>query len=271
MDFDNKNLLPKILIVEDDADIIQYYTAVFEDAYDVATVKTADKAIECIQSAIYSLTIVDYRLPDMSGIDLLKKMKSIQPSLPVIMITAFGDEDIAVKAFRQGASDYLKKPISYSELTNKVKMHLKQNTACESGNCLDAVSEECEEYKNSTLDIGNHNFYKIQKSLQYIDSNFTNKINLDEAAYVACISKYHFSKLFKKMIGSTYQAYINNKRIGKAKELLRQNTFTITQVAHEVGYADITHFERIFKRITGYIPSYYRATFRSQPPAAKSS
>lgn len=255
MDCLSKKKTEKILIIEDDSDIVNCYKYLFEDICDTVIVQSASKAIECIRTNDYDLAIMDYRLPDMSGMELLKKIKFLKPSLIIIVVTAFGDEDIAVNIFRQGASDYLRKPFDYNELIDKVKLHLNKLGNIRE-NYIKGISNK-NSLHSTGISLSNPNFYKIQKALHYIDSNYMYKISLDQVADLACMTKYHFSKMFKKFINSTFQDYLTFKRIEKAKQLLAGN-YTITDIALNVGYADITHFERIFKRITGCTPSNYK-------------
>ena len=70
------------------------------------------------------LAIVDYQLQDVSGIEVLKEIKKYRPSVPVILVTAHGDEDVAAKAFRSGAKDYIKKPFFHEELLGRIEFCL---------------------------------------------------------------------------------------------------------------------------------------------------
>jgi two-component system response regulator YesN len=99
---------------------------------------------------------------------------------------------------------------------------------------------------------------KINRAIKFIDDNFAIKINLSLAASKACMSKFHFSRTFKKETGITYQDYLNNRRVEKAKELLKVKKLSVSETALSVGYKDITHFERIFKGIVGVTPSSYK-------------
>jgi two-component system response regulator FixJ len=75
------------------------------------------------------ILIVDVRLPGMDGIELLTKVKHLMPSLPVIIITAYGDVPMAVKAFRAGASDFLEKPLRRQPLLSAIESALKDDTS----------------------------------------------------------------------------------------------------------------------------------------------
>jgi YesN/AraC family two-component response regulator len=71
------------------------------------------------------------------------------------------------------------------------------------------------------------------------------------------------------MTGLTYQSYLNRVRIEQAKKLLNDNELSITDTGYAVGYSDLTHFERIFKKLTGATPSQYRRRTSSLPASSQ--
>ena len=94
------------------------------------------------------------------------------------------------------------------------------------------------------------------------------KISLAFVARQSCISKYHFSRIFKKATGMTYQDYLNACRIEKAKDILEKSALSITEAAFSAGYTNLRHFERIFKKLTGFTPSQYK-TLPGAPEKAR--
>ena len=93
---------------------------------------------------------------------------------------------------------------------------------------------------------------------KYIENNYTRKLCIDEIAKRACLSKYHFCRVFKTLTGQTVMEYVNNVRIEKGKELLRKSLFSITDTCFEVGFTNLSSFNRTFKKISGMAPSEYR-------------
>jgi AraC-like DNA-binding protein len=101
-------------------------------------------------------------------------------------------------------------------------------------------------------------YHKIQKAVLFVDDNYRTDISRDAACGLAGMSPSHFSRTFRKVVGMTYQEYVNSKRIAKAKELLRASPQSVAEIAAYVGFADNTGFGRIFKKVTGHTPSAYR-------------
>ncbi len=98
----------------------------------------------------------------------------------------------------------------------------------------------------------------IEKALLYIEENLDKPLTLAEVSQKCFMSKYHFTRVFKKVSGQTFKEYHNEKRIEKAKLLLSGSPLRITEVCYEVGYNDISYFNRIFRRYVGMTPSTYR-------------
>ena len=92
---------------------------------------------------------------------------------------------------------------------------------------------------------------------KFMDKNFTKKISLNDIAKKACISKFHFLRLFKILYGRTPHQYITAKRIEKAKQLL-SNGSTVSEVCFTVGFESLSSFKGLFKFYTGHTPAYYR-------------
>lgn len=98
----------------------------------------------------------------------------------------------------------------------------------------------------------------LYKSLAFIEENIhENDLSLEKVASNVYISRCHYSRMFKTFFGTGFKEYVMNKRIQKAKKMLQEGG-SVTDVCYSVGYGDLTHFGRVFKRIVGINPSVYR-------------
>ena len=105
--------MPRILIVDDEQELIKFLAEEFKDrALDVDTVLNGLEAVESVMAKSPDIVLLDVRMPGMDGIAALKKFKDINPVLKVVMMTAFQDEKIMEQARALGAIDYIKKPVS---------------------------------------------------------------------------------------------------------------------------------------------------------------
>ncbi len=120
---------PKILVVEDDQAIREMLRFVLKQKhFDILEAENAEQALRLIHDRSPSLILLDWMLPGMSGVDLARKLKEVQETsnLPIIMITAKGEEEDMVRGLDSGADDYVTKPFSPRELVARIRAVLRR-------------------------------------------------------------------------------------------------------------------------------------------------
>lgn len=121
-----------ILIVEDEKILrVSLADALTEEGYTVLAVEEGKDAVSAIKQGYFSIVISDIRLPDISGIDVLRQCMILSPATPVIMMTAFGNIEDAVESMRIGAFDYITKPFNLEEMIVTVSKALEVHTITE--------------------------------------------------------------------------------------------------------------------------------------------
>jgi DNA-binding NtrC family response regulator len=117
----------RILVVDDDESIRKVLTAILEDqGYTVESVGTAKKAIQKTKRKIYNLALIDIRLQDMEGIQLLTRMRDTTPKMRKIIITGYPTLKNAVEAVNKGADAYIVKPFDMEKVLKTIKEQLKR-------------------------------------------------------------------------------------------------------------------------------------------------
>jgi signal transduction histidine kinase/DNA-binding NarL/FixJ family response regulator len=117
----------RILIIDDEPYILATLEEILKlEGYEVESAQSGTAALEKLRPDVYDLVIVDQRMPDMTGLDLLAKIQKIKPPPATILLTAYASVDSAIEALRQGASDYLLKPCHSEELKWSVKQALER-------------------------------------------------------------------------------------------------------------------------------------------------
>ena len=104
----------------------------------------------------------------------------------------------------------------------------------------------------------------VAKAKQHIQEHYTEEISLSSVAAVVHMSVFYFCKMFKKGTGINFTEFVSRTRAEKAKNLLLNPNLRVSEIAYEVGFQSLTHFNRVFKKLMRQSPTQYRA----QLPAA---
>ncbi len=122
------DVLPRILIIDDDQSLLESYTVLLEDEFQVSTAESGERGLELLRHEDVHLILLDVRLPDISGIEVLRRIKALDENVDVIMITAVKDVRVAVEAIKLGAYDYLEKPFEIDEILALLRRTLEHQT-----------------------------------------------------------------------------------------------------------------------------------------------
>lgn len=183
----------------------------------------------------------DIRMPGLSGLDLLQTIPEISPDSKVVIITGFAEFSYAKEAVQHHAFDYLLKPIKEEDLTRVLTAILKERGETE------------EEVKQS------HTYDKtIDNVVSDIREHYMEDISLTSLAAKYNISMARLSEMIKEHLQLNFSDYIASLRIQRAKELLRDESLSIQEIAEIVGYNDYFYFTKVFKKVEGISPSKYR-------------
>ena len=118
----------RLLIIDDDRDICLVLSKFLtKNNYEVDVAHRGDEGLKLLRTHDYTLILCDYRLPDFTGVEMLRKIKLLQPAVAVIIITGYSDVRTAVETFRYGANDYVTKPLYPDELLLTIKETITKN------------------------------------------------------------------------------------------------------------------------------------------------
>lgn len=199
------------------------------------------------------LAIIDCGLDTEAGLSLLRTLKTEHPEVPVIFITTVRSENLVLQAFKLGAREYFRKPLATEELAAAVAMiigfkrQLPEATPSPSPAALSLVSPPVNLPE------------RLQRAIDCIEENLSAHHSLDELARQACMSKYHFCRLFKRHVGLSPKQYCTGRRMEQASRLLGNPDQSVTRTAFHLGFNDITEFTRQFKKFTGLTPRDFRS------------
>ncbi len=106
----------------------------------------------------------------------------------------------------------------------------------------------------------------LRRARDHADRYYADPIDLARLAAVAGLSKYHFHRLFSSTYGRTPAAYVSERRIERAQDLLRATNLTVTEVCHIVGFSSLGSFSSTFRRIVGESPSEFQQRYAEGAP-----
>lgn len=251
-----------ILVVDDDPGLLEAVTAALGARYRLETATTASAAIDAICSRPFDLLLLDHRLPDFPGTEVLRFVKKLFPSTLVIIITGVGSEEVAIQALRGGARDYLRKPFDSRELERRVGalLALRRGSIERRRNPLvePSILEVPTGAPNADDPETADRARAIIRAVRHIEEHLEEALSLAEVARMAGMSKFHFCRRFRACTGQHFREFLARRRIERAKELMKQHGRTLTDIFRDVGFKDMTHFGRVFKRLEGRLPSEFR-------------
>jgi DNA-binding response OmpR family regulator len=215
-----------ILVVDDDIDVRALVRDVLaQDGYRVIEAQDGEQALEILREHAtrgLDLALVDCVLPKQSGLEVLLLTKRRWPSIPVVIVTGFSSEELAVQALRAGASDYLKKPIELDTLRATVRgLTTSRGEGVCRGVAIGAGSSD-------DLTSVHPN---VRRAMIFMREHFTEDITLADVARAAALSKFHFSRLFHQETGLPLHEYLHELRVSRAKALRGNPYLRITEVA----------------------------------------
>lgn len=106
----------------------------------------------------------------------------------------------------------------------------------------------------------------LRHARDHADRSYSRSLNLEEMAAIACLSKYHFLRLFKSTYGVTPMEYVSRRRIERAQDLLRSTNLTVTEVCMAVGFSSLGSFSTRFRALVGENPSEFQQRYADGAP-----
>jgi AraC family transcriptional regulator len=105
---------------------------------------------------------------------------------------------------------------------------------------------------------------RIRKAIELMHSHLSEDLPIEQLAQAAFLSPFHFSRLFRKLTGTSPHSYLAQLRTAEARRLLSESDLSITEIAMRVGYASSSHFSKAFRKSTGVTPTNYRNALLSK-------
>ena len=243
-----------VVLVDDEQVILQGLLRVlpWED-YGCRVAGTASDGLEgaaLIRKLKPDILFTDIRMPNRDGLNMIAALKSEFPRLQIAVLTAYRDFEYARQAIRLGVCRYLLKPSKMEELKEAIRFMTSALDSLPDGSAPGAVDAPEGEAAGS---------FVVKAAINYLEHHYTEHITLSQVADHVFVSQWHLSKLINRHLNKNFFDILNQLRIQKARELLRDPALKVHEIAERVGFADVAHFSKNFKRLTGKSPVEYRA------------
>jgi YesN/AraC family two-component response regulator len=254
----------RILIVDDEKPICDGVKRTILSSFPDASILVAGNgkdALDMLSKSPVDIVILDIKMPKMNGLMLLAAGKELDQRIKWIIISAHADFYYAQEALRQGASDYILKPIGKQKLIALItRLHAEMVMEQEKWTAKEQLELEEKALKAAqpVKDADKASTGMIDTAIQYIHEHFHENVSLDKVAAAVYLNPTYFSLLFKQKVGAGYKEYITQLRMEKAKALLRDTPLKVSDIAIQVGFNDMRHFTQVFRKSCQETPTEYR-------------
>lgn len=218
-----------ILIVEDGAEMRETLSDILSDeGYRVKTAGTGKKGLALAKSEKFPICLVDLRLPDITGLEVVKRLKDINADTSPIIITAFASKETAIEALKAGASCYIEKPLNMAELLSAVKRTSDAYQLLEAKRKAEAALRKNEEKYRSLVESTEDSVYLVDQNCRYLFMNERHISRLDFPS--------------DRYVGRPYRAFHSDDDAKRFAEKVKHVFATGTSVQHEYEDSEGQYF-----------------------------
>lgn len=253
----------------------------FGDSLDISEAVNGAEALETYKRKKSQIVVMDISMPEMNGVEAAERIRSLDEDCIIIFLTAYDEFSYAKRAIVIRALDYLLKPCEEDELVAVMEeaMRLTDKRLNVSGvpspgvpspgvPSPDIPSPDIRREEHAEAmprDDGDGRLAQVAETIrEYIRNNYMKEISMQDAARMMNYSDAYFCKLFKQCFDQNFTSYLTGFRVNEAKKLLKDRSISVKDVSMQVGYYDSNYFAKVFKRMTGMIPSEYRDSETAQ-------
>ena len=262
-DSETKEILSKtypytILIIEDDDEVRCFLERELSLHFKIRTAANGKEALRVLEEEEISLVVSDVMMPEMNGFELCRTIKSQLPfsHIPVILLTALTDERQRIFGITGGADDYIQKPFHTDYVKIKI-IHLLQERQKLRERLLEKLRDNklllSESEKVESIDDAFLRKFAEQIEAVYADPEY----NVEKLSETLGLSRGHLHRKIKELTGTAPVEFLRTYRLNKATQLLRQNAYTVSEVAYRTGFSSPAYFSKCFKAVYGVTPTEY--------------
>lgn len=242
------------LIVEDNEELRNFMACALMNSYQVLVAENGLVGLEQALNAIPDIVVTDWMMPEMSGTELCKKIKSVEATshIPVILLTARTGQGDRLEGFDVGADDYITKPFDMAELLARIQNLVQQRRFLREK----FSNEGLFHYKHIKVSSLDEDFMKrLQAVLEecYSDS----QLSVDGLSRKMGVSRVQLHRKLTALTGYSPGDLLREFRLQRAADLLRQKAGNVSEIAFQVGFENLSYFTKVFKQKFQVTPSEF--------------
>ena len=269
LDFNSQNELqelneaekPLMLIVEDNYELRVFIKQIFQEAYRFVEANNGEVGLKKAFSDLPDMIITDIMMPVKSGLQMLQELRNDERTshIPAIVLTAKTDMDSILTGIHTGADDYITKPFSVNYLQAKVENILARRKMLQAYYCKVGYEEGNEnKEKDRSVQLSARDAAFLNKLAKIMEEQLGNpELNVDQLVSYFSLSRTNFFHKLKSLTGMAPIMYIKEIRMRKAAELIKENQYTMAEIAYMVGFSDPHYFSKSFKSYWGMTSTEY--------------
>jgi YesN/AraC family two-component response regulator len=241
--------MPTVLVIDENrATLDTIGRALRSSGFTVALASTGREGLRLAGQRPIDLVVADLRLPDVTGIEVLKQLRVTLTDVPVI-VTGLASTASAVEAGKLGAVDYVEKPVFAEHLVQMVQSYVPAA----------AVAMPC------TPESARVN-PQVIRTMHVIENRYLETtLHVGTVAQDLGVSTEHLCRVLKRHTGLTFVTLLRRARVRAACRLLQTTTLSMKEIANRSGFSSASRFDRDFKNVCGVSPSMYRASLWRRP------
>ena len=243
---------PRVLVIDDNADIRAYATALLGDEYDVMEASDGSEGLKKAVREVPDVVVCDVMMSGMDGLECCKHLKSdsLTCHIPVILLTAKTLDEHRAEGYAYGADAYLTKPFNGNVLKARIKNLITNRKLMKIVFGNDAQQEPIEAVAQSAES------QFVEKFRTIIQGNLGNSdLNVETISHEMGISRAQLYRKIKSITGISPNDIIREARMKRAERLLETTDKSVSEIAYEVGFSSPSYFTKCYREFFGRTPN----------------
>jgi signal transduction histidine kinase/ligand-binding sensor domain-containing protein/AraC-like DNA-binding protein len=245
----------QLLLVEDNEELLYLMYHILSKRYHVTIAKNGADALDAINKNEIDIIISDVMMPGIDGLDLSRALKSnIETShIPIILLTAKNSNEDRIECYNAGADAYIAKPFDLKVLEARISNFIQSRRHKQREFRTDVILD------TSTLETSNIDKEYLDKIIQIIQKNISeSSFDVNMLAGKLLVSNSSLYRKVKGMTGLSPVEFIRNIRLKHASRMLKEGTYTISEIAYASGFSNPKYFSTCFKEEFNMTPTEYQ-------------